>query len=99
MSNINVTDHALVRWLERVGGIDMDYFRDHIRSLVKEAYDAGFVTITIDDFTYVLDKKTESLIRVLEPRQRVKKCKNKLPRNDRYSYQDDIELFYTEGAE
>ena len=93
MARVYVSDHALVRWLERVGGVDMDFFRDHISSLVEEAFDTGFDTITIDSFTYMLDRKDRCVKTVLEPRQRPKKCKSKMPRPDRrYGDRDDIEL-------
>lgn len=33
---IHVTDHALVRYLERVHGVDVEAFRDALRSEVSE---------------------------------------------------------------
>lgn len=75
---VRVSDHALVRWLERVGGIDMDYFRDHIASVVQDAAEAGATKITIDGFIYAVTHngtKDHVLTTVLEADMRPKKDK------------------------
>lgn len=41
MSNPPVTDHALVRYLERAKGFDMEAVRDHIASLCAQPMAAG----------------------------------------------------------
>jgi hypothetical protein len=35
-----VTDHALVRWLERGHGMDMEFFREQLRQQVQPMIDA-----------------------------------------------------------
>lgn len=52
---IEVTDHALVRWLERVKGIDTQVFRDEIARTVEDAVKAGATKVVIAGNTYVLD--------------------------------------------
>ena len=102
MANIHVTDHALVRWLERVGGIDMDYFRQYIASLLEESASCGFSVVTIDGFTYMTDPKTKNLITVLDNSMREKnKKKSKMGAERKYGDRDDEELDYldVEAAE
>lgn len=44
---LTVSDHAVLRWLEREKGIDIDMIRDHIAGLAANAasLDAAFVKI------------------------------------------------------
>jgi hypothetical protein len=60
-----VTDHALVRWLERVHGMPMDAFRDHLRGIVADAAKAGAASMTRDGFTYLFSKETGKLTSVV----------------------------------
>lgn len=41
MSAERVTDHALVRWLDRVGGIDMEWLRDHVAERCETLLESG----------------------------------------------------------
>ena len=53
-----VTDHALLRWLDRVYGLDLDSIRDQIATpAIRSAILAGAAAITIDGFTYVLQDR------------------------------------------
>ena len=52
---VTVTDHALIRYLERVAEFDLDAVRSLIAQRVKPAIAAGASGITIDGATYVLD--------------------------------------------
>lgn len=49
-----VTDHALVRWLERVGGIDMQYFRRQIAERCQDLLDSGASGGWIDEHWCVI---------------------------------------------
>lgn len=49
MSADIITDHALVRWLERVGGIDMEWFRGHVAERCQALVDSGASGGWIDD--------------------------------------------------
>ncbi len=40
-TDIVVTDHAVLRYLERGHGIDVEYFRDHLAQLARRGADAG----------------------------------------------------------
>ncbi|MCW4115642.1 hypothetical protein NPA31_011775 [Aurantimonas sp. MSK8Z-1] len=53
---VEVTDHALVRYLERVHGVDMDAFREELAALAQPFVDArvscapvGAVWLRIED--------------------------------------------------
>jgi hypothetical protein len=50
-----ITDHALVRWLERVKGVDLQPYRDEIAAAVDGAVRVGATKAVIDGNTYVLD--------------------------------------------
>lgn len=50
-----VSDHALVRWLERVYGIDVDAVREHILTdEIKMAIQLGASKVKADGVQYVL---------------------------------------------
>lgn len=53
---INVTDHALVRWLERKHGADLRGYREEIAQTVKDAVSVGASKVTINGLTFVLEK-------------------------------------------
>ncbi len=67
---VNVTDHALIRWLERVHGIDMDAMRAEIAEAVHDALAAGATALTADGAHYVLNPQTRTVITVLTLEQR-----------------------------
>jgi hypothetical protein len=50
-----VTDHAVVRYLERVQGYGIDALRIAIGRRVEEAVALGASAVTIEGFTYVLN--------------------------------------------
>jgi hypothetical protein len=50
-----VTDHALVRWMERVHGIDFTSFRNEIATTCDDAFKVGASKVMVDGFTYVID--------------------------------------------
>lgn len=60
MSAPRVTDHALVRILERVAGFDVEAFRAHVAASLERACDAAEeineneYTITSNGFRYVV---------------------------------------------
>lgn len=51
---VSVTDHAVVRYLERVGGFDIDTLRREIARRVQAAANAGASTVTIDGAVFVI---------------------------------------------
>lgn len=69
-SDIRITDHALVRFLERVEGIDLDPLREEIVALTREAINAGASGITINGFLYNVDPKSRAVVTIYTPEQR-----------------------------
>jgi hypothetical protein len=53
---VRVTDHAVVRFLERVGGVDVEALRQGIARAVDEAARMGASAVTIDGFRYALEQ-------------------------------------------
>lgn len=51
---IEVTDHALLRYIERAHGISLDPLRKEIERIVREPALAGASTVTVNGFTYCL---------------------------------------------
>lgn len=49
-----VTDHALVRWLERVHGLDLDSVRREIEAIATPAVAAGAVSVSHGGFTLMI---------------------------------------------
>lgn len=50
----HVTDHALLRYLERGHGIDVQFFRNHIADLCANGVRFGATAVAIDDVKFVL---------------------------------------------
>lgn len=53
MTRDAITDHALLRWLERVHGIDVDGFRQRLHDESKPYLDAGAKAWTRGGATYI----------------------------------------------
>lgn len=67
---ITVTDHALVRYLERVHNVDMDFFRRCAASECEEAAATGATSVKIGDHWFII--KNMTLITVLDQDQHPK---------------------------
>lgn len=52
--NAIVTDHAVLRYLERGHGLDVQHFRDHIATLCATGVRYGAFTVAIEDVKFVL---------------------------------------------
>lgn len=48
-----VTDHALLRYLQRARGIDIELIRDHVALLCAPAVNVGAKNLCHDEVTYV----------------------------------------------
>jgi hypothetical protein len=55
MSLPHVSDHAVIRYLERVRGINVDLIREHIALLCAPAANAGAANLLHGGFKYVFD--------------------------------------------
>jgi hypothetical protein len=53
-ADVRVSDHAVLRWLERVHGIDVEFFRDQVREIAGPAAAVGASALTRDGFVYVI---------------------------------------------
>lgn len=49
---VRVSDHAVVRYLERVGGFDIERLRAEIARRVEAGVKAGACGVTIDGYSY-----------------------------------------------
>ena len=67
---VSVTDHAVLRWIERVHGIDIDIIRAFIADATREAINAGATGVQVDGYLYVLSPDNRSVVTVLSPEQR-----------------------------
>jgi hypothetical protein len=52
---VKVTDHAVVRYLERVCGMDIESVRNAIAHTVQAAVDARAASVSVSGITYALD--------------------------------------------
>ena len=50
-----VTDHAVLRYLERLGGFNIDGLRNEIRARLQAAADAGAGAVVIDGHSFLID--------------------------------------------
>lgn len=55
---IRITDHALIRWLERAKGFDMEAMRIELLAVVKDAAATGCTSWRTPDCTYVFSNGT-----------------------------------------
>ena len=51
---LRVTDHVIVRYLERVGGFPIEDLRAQIAARFQEAADAGAAAVRADGYTWVI---------------------------------------------
>jgi hypothetical protein len=52
LADVRVSDHAVLKWLERVHGIDVEFFRAEIRSIAGPAAAVGAAALRRDGFIY-----------------------------------------------
>ena len=67
---VRVSDHALLRYLDRVHGIDMEFFRQAAANECEEAARAGASAAKIGDHWFIL--RNGELVTVLPPGSRPK---------------------------
>lgn len=62
-----VTDHAIVRYLERVKGVDLNRIRDELLTPeVELAIEAGCKTIRRRGYSMIIDPVSKAIITVVE---------------------------------
>ena len=53
-----ISDHALVRYLDRVKGVDVDKMKQEMSTdILKSSVNQGATSVRIDGFTYVIRNK------------------------------------------
>ncbi len=51
---IRVTDHAVLRWLERAHDVDIDLLRDYLSDVVENGASLGATAVQVDRVKFVL---------------------------------------------
>lgn len=59
MNKLTVSDHAVLRYLERVGGFDIEGLRRQIADRLKSAADAGARGVVLDGHSFLIDRNSE----------------------------------------
>ena len=54
LAEIHVTDHAVLRYLERVKKVDLEAIRAEVRAIVALAPEVGSVSVTKNGMTYIV---------------------------------------------
>ena len=72
MTPLFVTDHAILRYIERVLDFDLDQIRHRIRNICEEPAAAGAVAITYEGFTYMFspDRTKVVTVKPAQPKNR-----------------------------
>ena len=72
-----VSDHAVIRYMERVMGLEVERVRDDIRRKVQRAMDFPDATaINVDGFRYLLEDGTvKTIIKAHEPDPRTSRVR------------------------
>lgn len=61
---VHISDHALIRYLERVAGVSLEIVRAEMRDLVRDAIDAGATRAVVDGYSYEMDPRSRTVITV-----------------------------------
>lgn len=67
MSLPHVTDHALIRYIERVQGIDLSDIREHIAQLCAGASGVGARTLIQEGHSFIIKGQTVVTVRPIKP--------------------------------
>lgn len=70
MSIVRVTDHAILRYLERAHGLDIEAVRRHLEGRVSTGARLGAVGVTVENVKLVLVAAADETVvtTVLDPR-------------------------------
>lgn len=69
MSRVNVTDHAVLRYLQRARGVDVEAVRRHVAELATNGARLGATGVTIENVKLVLRYRDGAahVVTALEP--------------------------------
>ena len=74
MTGIRITDHAILRYLERVGGFDIARLRDEIGARIHAKRTAGENYVLIDGVTFVVrDDDGLAVVTTVLPRAKARR--------------------------
>jgi hypothetical protein len=62
---VHVTDHAVLRFLERAHGLDVELVRKHLSGMAVNAVRLGAIGVTIDNVKLVI--RDASVVTVMRP--------------------------------
>lgn len=60
MKLVIVSDHALLRYIQRVHGVDIDQLRDIVFDIIEDAALAGATKFSIGGFTYAITQRRDA---------------------------------------
>lgn len=60
--HVIVTNHAILRYLERVGGFEIDLLRGQIADRIRPYAGLGATGVVIDGHVYVVDQRPEGSV-------------------------------------
>ena len=67
---VHVSDHAVLRYLERVGGFNIDDLRRSIATRIEVAAPTGASAVVLDGFKYVIRAETgQRVVTTIMPRE------------------------------
>ena len=58
MSNVRVTDHAILRYFERAHGLDIEFFRRHLAALASSGVREGASAVIAEGVKLILVEDT-----------------------------------------
>lgn len=73
VKRLPVTDHAVLRWIERYGFVDIEAIRAQIYAETREAISAGATRLTIDGMEYrIRDSHVVTLVSKRRPGKKLR---------------------------
>ena len=70
MTDIRVSDHAVLRYLERAHGVDIVAIRRHLAGLSVNAVRLGAIAVTVEDVKLVIARNADesaTIVTVMKP--------------------------------
>lgn len=59
---VRVSDHAVLRYLQRVGGFEVEALRDQLRDRIAPLAMAGVESVQVDGFRYLMQEDKTGLV-------------------------------------
>jgi len=68
--DIKISDHALMRYIERFYGINLDAVREEIIGHTRDAINSGANGVQVNGFLFQISPQTRTVVTILTPEQR-----------------------------